>query len=127
MPDQLKIIPIVSAVKPENPSQENLDIKSCAEAEPYALRVIGDSMAPEFLDGHIIVVDPVMKPRDGAYVVIDYRGETLFRQFTAKDGKKLLKALNKAYPTVEMVEEYRVRGVVIQRAGRRRADQKHYG
>ena len=26
--------------------------------EPFALRVIGDSMAPEFLDGHIIVVDP---------------------------------------------------------------------
>ncbi|HLE93829.1 MAG TPA: S24 family peptidase [Sulfuricaulis sp.] len=123
MPDQLKFIPIVSA----GAARENLEIKSCAEAEPYALRVIGDSMAPEFLDGHIIVVDPVMSPRDGAFVVIDYRGETLFRQFMVKHDKKLLKALNEAYPTVEMEENYRVRGVVIQRAGRRRADHKHYG
>jgi len=123
MPDQLKFIPIVSA----GAAQENLEIKSCAEAEPYALRVIGDSMAPEFLDGHIIVVDPVMSLRDGAFVVIDYRGETLFRQFMVKHDKKLLKALNEAYPTVEMEENYRVRGVVIQRAGRRRADHKHYG
>jgi len=123
MPDQLKFIPIVSA----GTAQENQEIKSCAEAEPYALRVIGDSMAPEFLDGHIIVVDPAMPPRDGAFVVIDYQGETLFRQFMVKHDKKLLKALNEAYPTVEMEENYRVRGVVIQRAGRRRADRKHYG
>jgi SOS-response transcriptional repressor LexA len=128
MSDRLKIIPIVSAGSaPETSTHENLEIKSCAEAEPYALRVLGDSMAPEFLDGHIIVLDPVMTPRDGAYVVIDYQGETLFRQFMVKSNKKFLKALNEAYPTVELVENYRVRGVVIQRAGPRRADHKHYG
>jgi SOS-response transcriptional repressor LexA len=33
--------------------QEN----SCGR-EPFALRVIGDSMAPEFQDGCIIVIDP---------------------------------------------------------------------
>jgi len=31
---------------------------SSETTEPYALRVIGDSMSPEFEDGHIIVVDP---------------------------------------------------------------------
>lgn len=128
MPDKLKIIPIASAgADQEKPTQENSEITSCAEAEPYALRVIGDSMAPEFLDGNIIVVDPVMSPRDGAFVIIDYRGETLFRQFIVESDKKFLKAINEAYPTVEMEEDYRVRGVVIQRAGLRRADHKHYG
>src|SRR4030065_2313789 len=107
MADKLKPIPIVSA----QANQEHAEITSCAKAEPYALRVIGDSMAPEFLDGHIIIVDPAMPPLNGAYVVIDYRGETTFRQFIVEAGRKFLKALNDAYPTVEMVENYSVRGV----------------
>jgi len=122
MADTFRIIPIV----PAQAQQEHAEIKSCAEAEPYALRVIGDSMAPEFLDGHIIIVDPAMPPQHGAYVVIDYQGETTFRQFMVEDGRKFLKALNDAYPTIEMVENYTVRGVVVQRASRRRRDHKHY-
>ena len=73
-----------------------------------------------------ILVDPAMPPLNGAYVVIDYRGETTFRQFIVEEGRKFLKALNDAYPTVEMVENYSVRGVVVQRASRRRKDLKHY-
>ena len=122
MADKLKTIPIV----PAQANQEHAEIKSCAEAEPYALRVIGDSMAPEFLDGHIIIIDPAMSPEHGAYVIVDYRGETTFRQFIVESGRKFLKPLNDAYPTIEMVENYRVRGVVIQRASRRRKDHKHY-
>ena len=113
MADKLKTIPIIPA---QQANQVHAEITSCADAEPYALRVIGDSMAPEFLDGHIIIVDPAMPPLNGAYVVIDYRGETTFRQFIVEQGRKFLKALNDAYPTVEMVENYSVRGVVVQRA-----------
>lgn len=123
MADKLKAIPIIPA---SQANQVHVEITSCAEAEPFALRVIGDSMAPEFLDGHIIVVDPAMPTVHGAYVVIDYRGETTFRQFILEQGKKYLKALNEAYPTVEMVENYTVRGVVVQRASRRRKDLKRY-
>lgn len=117
-----KTIPIV----PVQNQQEHTEINSCAEAEPYALRVIGDSMAPEFLDGHIIIVDPAMAPAHGAYVVIDYQGETTFRQYVIENNRKYLKAINDAYPAVEIVEKYSVRGVVVQRAGRRRKDHKHY-
>ena len=31
---------------------------SCSSLEPYALRVLGDSMEPEFADGCVIIVDP---------------------------------------------------------------------
>lgn len=120
--DKRKTIPIVSA----NAAQEDAEINSCAEAEPYALRVIGDSMAPEFLEGQIIIVDPAMPPQHGAYVIIDYQGETTFRQFMVENGRKYLTALNDGYPTIEMEENYSVRGVVVQRAGRRRKDHKHY-
>lgn len=122
MSDTFKGIRIAPAVG----NQEHAEIKSCAEAEPYALRVIGDSMAPEFLDGHILIVDPAMPPQHGAYVIIDYQGETTFRQFIVENGRKFLKALNEAYPAVELVENYSVRGVVVQRASRRRKDHKNY-
>mgnify|MGYP001594862349 FL=1 len=122
MADTFKSIPI----KITTGSQEHAEIKSCAEAEPYALRVTGDSMEPEFLEGHILIVDPAMPPQHGAYVIIDYQGETTFRQFIVENGRKFLKALNNVYPAVELVENYSVRGVVVQRASRRRKDHKHY-
>jgi len=116
----------ISIVTVDSAEGEQREIRSCAEAEPYALRVIGDSMAPEFLDGHIIIVDPAMPPAHGAYVVVDYGGETSFRQFWEEGGCKYLKPLNAAYPAIELKGHYAVRGVVVQRAGRRRKDHKHY-
>lgn len=98
----------------------------CSASEPFALKVMGDSMEPEFRDGHIIIIDPGMPVVDGMYVIIDYEGETTFRQFVVRQGKKFLKALNDSYPKQELTGAYLVRGVVIQRAGRRRDGVKHY-
>jgi len=98
----------------------------CSAAEPYALRVIGDSMAPEFRDGHIIIVDPGLPAVHGAYVVADYRGETIFRQFVVEGEARYLKPLNEAFPAIRLDGEYRIRGVVIQRGGTRRKEIKHY-
>ncbi len=123
MNDTRKIIPIIRA---QGAAGQDADIHSCAEAEPYALRVIGDSMAPEFLDGHILIVDPAMPPESGAYVIIDYEGETTFRQLIVEGSRKFLKPVNETYPSVELIGSYRVRGVVVQRAGRRRKDRRHY-
>jgi DNA polymerase V len=98
----------------------------CSAAEPFALRVVGDSMEPEFLDGQVIIVDPVMPPHPDAYVVADYAGETWFRRYVERDGRRWLVALNPAHPAVEVTGPYTVRGVVVQRAGRRRREHKHY-
>ena len=103
-----------------------LETSGCAAAEPYALRVIGDSMTPEFEDGHIIIVDPGMPASHGAYVVVDYDGETTFRQFIVEEGRKLLRALNPAYPDTPIEGAYNVRGVVIQRSRPGRRNIKHY-
>jgi DNA polymerase V len=104
-----------------------MDTGGCSAAEPYALRVIGDSMEPEFQDGHIIIVDPGMPLSDGAYVVIDYNGDTTLRQWAVEGEKKYLKALNDEYPAVEIIGHFHLHGVVVQRAtpGRRR-DRKNY-
>ncbi len=103
-----------------------MDSGGCSAAEPYALQVLGDSMEPEFCDGHVIIVDPGMPVIHGAYVVIEYLGETSLRQFVVQGDKYLIRAINVRYPTIELVGEYKVHGIVIQRAGRRRKETKHY-
>ena len=37
----------------------------CSALEPYALRVLGDSMEPEFADGCVIIIDPGYEPSRG--------------------------------------------------------------
>jgi SOS-response transcriptional repressor LexA len=98
----------------------------CAELEPYALRVTDDSMAPEFWEGCIIIVEPRLSARHGVYAVVDYANDTTFRQYVEEGGRKFLKALNESYPAIEITGPFTVRGVVIQRAGTRRAQHKHY-
>lgn len=98
----------------------------CSAAEPYALRVLGDSMEPEFEEGNIIIVDPDTPATSGSYVVIDYDNDTTLRQFVTEGDQKILRALNNNYPDVVISGEYRVRGVVIQKSTGRRSSIKHY-
>jgi len=100
---------------------------SCSEAEPFALRVIGDSMEPEFKDGCIIIIDPTGVARAGSYVLARQGEEYIFRQLAAREGAYYLAALNTAYPDLPLPQGLQdIRGVIIQQAGRRRRDRKFY-
>ncbi len=52
----------------------------CSGAEPFALVVLGDSMAPEFVEGDVIVVEPEGLATDGSFVVAQVDGEWTMRQ-----------------------------------------------
>lgn len=117
------VIPIVSVPTSDDADRE---IHGCAELEPYALRVIGDSMEPEFLDGHVIVLDPGLTVQAGAFVVARVGVETVFRQYCIEQDRRFLRPLNGGYPTLEVGDDFRVLGVVVQRVGKRRADRKRY-
>ena len=99
--------------------------QGCTAAEPFALRVIGDNMLPEFKDGQIIIVDPAYPPCHGAFVVVNYRGEFLFGQLVRDDHRQWLHYLNVDQAPIELQEPFEFTGVVIQRGGRRK-DIKHY-
>lgn len=99
----------------------------CSESEPFALQVLGDSMVPEFADGVVVIVDPAGVVESGRYVVAMHEGEYYFRQLIIEDGGYFLKALNEGYETLPIPGVDAIRGVVIQQAGRRRKDRKHYG
>ena len=99
---------------------------SCSALEPYALRVLGDSMEPEFADGCVVIVDPGHVPHDGAYVVVEFAGDVFFRQLVFDGERRFLKPLNPKYGGFELTPPYTIRGGVVQQVGRRRAQRKHY-
>ncbi|MFW6342882.1 MAG: LexA family protein [Halothiobacillaceae bacterium] len=85
----------------------------------FALRVQGDSMAPEFPDGTIIVVEPEMDWSPGDYVIAKNGGEATFKQLV-QDGPDLyLKPLNDRYP-IKPLGESVVIGVVREQIKRYR-------
>ena len=92
-------------------------------SESFALMVLGDSMAPEFVEGEIIVVEPDGHVDGGSYVIAQVAGEWIFRQLVRGAAGWQLRPLNAAYPAVDLDDLAAVRGVVIQksRPGRRRA------
>jgi len=99
----------------------------CSAAESFALMVLGDSMTPEFEPGDIVIIEPEGLASDGAFVLALAGGEWIFRQLLRTGDTWRLRALNDAYPAIELADLAAVRGVIIQksRPGRRRAS-KHY-
>jgi phage repressor protein C with HTH and peptisase S24 domain len=95
---------------------------ACSGEEVFALRVIGDDMAPEFNDGDIIIVEPGGALRDGRYVLAWHSGEWFFRQLRRRADRWTLCALAPQRPELALASLEAVRGVVIQKAvpGRRR-------
>jgi DNA polymerase V len=99
----------------------------CAGAEPFALMVLGDSMAPEFAEGEIIVVEPEGLAADGSFVVAELEDGWTLRQLARTGGGWELRALDAACPAVAIPDLAPVRGVVIQKSkpGRRRAAKRY--
>ncbi len=102
------------------------DHGGCANSEPFALRVMGDSMEPEFKDGCIIIIDSAAAVESGSYVLAMVDEEYIFRQFIIENDRYYLRALKQGYEEISLKNKDAVRGVIVQRAGTRRKDHKHY-
>jgi DNA polymerase V len=112
-----KSIPIVAAE----------DTSACSEAEAFALMVLGDSMAPEFVEGDVIIIEPEGVAADGSYVLAQLDGELIFRQLVRSGEAWQLRPLNPAYPSADITDLSVVKGVIIQKSkpGRRRAAKRY--
>ena len=105
-----------------------MESRTCIEAEPYALRVSDDSMAPEFPRGCVIVIDPTGVARDGAFVLAEHQDGFVFRLLRIDGGDIRLEALGDGHAVIRPDNGLAaIRGVVVQRAGRRRREHKRYG
>ena len=106
---------------------QHASAEGCSGGESFALRVLGQSMAPEFNEGEIIIIEPDGLATDGSYVLAWHRGDWIFRQLRrAGEGWKL-HALNPVFPDETLASLADVRGVIIQKAlpGRRRASKRY--
>lgn len=99
----------------------------CGSGEAFALMVLGDSMAPEFRDGDIVIIEPEGLARDGSFVLADVNGEVIFRQLRVHAPGWTLDALQPGHPQIELTDLTSVRGVIIQksRPGRRRETRRY--
>lgn len=78
----------------------------------YALKVSGDSMAPDFPPGILIIVEPEMEADPGDFVIAKNGDEeATFKQLVKDSGRWFLKPLNERYPIIPL-EGFTVIGVV---------------
>ena len=101
-------------------------MSGCAGSEPFALRVLGDSMEPEFTHGEIIIIEPSVLVEDGCYVVAHHDDEYIFRQLKIDNDRWFLKPLNDSYETVEIEGLGCIKGRIISKSNGRGRQRKSY-
>lgn len=89
--------------------------------EAFALRVRGDSMVAAdgsgFPEGCIIIVDPGREAKNGDYVVVRFNDsdEATFKRLIVDGPHKFLRPLNPSYKNIDVTEDARLAGVVVER------------
>jgi len=70
--------------------ENNFDLKKL-----FAIKILGESMSPNLIDGDVVVVDPVqITPVDGGVFVLLYEKEAMFRRLSRDAGQWWLVADN---------------------------------
>ena len=94
--------------------EEWIEVTCPVRSYTFALRVVGDSMEPDFPAGTIIVIEPDMAPDPGDFVIAkNGDGEATFKQLTRDGADWYLKPLNPRYP-IKPLDKSRIIGVVRQ-------------
>ena len=101
-------------------------MSGCASSEPYALRVLGNSMTPEFEEGEVIVIEPGPCIEHGAYVIALHDGEYIFRQLLVEHQDLFLHALNEEYPTLKIEDRNHIKGRIISKSSGNGRTRKSY-
>jgi SOS-response transcriptional repressor LexA len=81
----------------------------------FALRIVGDSMAPKVPDGSIVIFDPGKSFHHGSLVLAKRTGDQVatFKQLWYDGPTPYLKPLNERYPLLEMPEDTRIIAVAV--------------
>lgn len=86
-------------------------------ANTYILRVVGESMSPEYNPGDMVFVDPEISPVSGDDVIaiMTDTGETTFKRYITDGYTKALKALNPDWPKpfIEIGGNCAILGIII--------------
>ena len=79
---------------------DEIDILAEADEHSYALEIAGDSMAPLYRDGDIVIVSPAAPIRRGDRVVVKTSaGEVMAKELKRQTARAIeLRSINPAYP-----------------------------
>ena len=101
---------------PPGYAEEWIDTAATNHPNAFALRVHGDSMEPEFVEGDIVVVDPGREPANGNFVICKNGLEATFKQLVIDGPSVFLKPLNPRYPIKDVTGvDVRIVGVVVEK------------
>jgi DNA polymerase V len=98
----------------------------CADLEPFALQVADTSMEPEFAADCVVIVDPSAKANVGAFILAELEAGWSLGQLRKTNAGALEFAVLNPGPAPVNIKRDQIRGVVTQRAGRRRSYFKRY-
>lgn len=94
---------------------ESITVDEAAHGK-FALKITEDAMWPQFQPGTTLIVDPnkTSKNRDFVIAYLESNDETVFRQLLCEGKRRILSAINPDFPSLEMQENDKILGVVIQ-------------
>ena len=123
-------VPLISWVKAGNWTEVH-DIPELGGAEEwvesdiqgpnvFALRVVGDSMEPEFKEGEIIIINPNLQVIPNDYVIVKNRSEEAsLKQLKRYGNRWIFHPLNPKYEDLELKRgEFRIVGKVVEKKKR---------
>lgn len=109
----------VEEFTPED-AEEFLPVTSSVGPRTFGLRVVGNSMEPEFWAGEIVIVDPDREAETGSFVVAKINhDEATFKQLIKDGGSVFLRPMNSAYPMMDVTgRDVRIVGRVVEKVKR---------
>lgn len=86
----------------------------------FALKVIGDSMEPEFKEGEVIIINPSVEANPNDFVVVKNKDEeATFKQIKKYGNRWVLHPLNSKYPDQEVKKgDFKIIGKVVKKEKR---------
>ncbi|OOH86291.1 hypothetical protein BMF29_08425 [Comamonas kerstersii] len=79
----------------------------------FAVRVVGDSMEPDFAEGSLLIIEPELDPLPNDFVVVKNGSDETTVKKLVRDGSDwYLKPSNDRYPIKKMTLDMRIIGVV---------------
>lgn len=85
------------------------------DKKSFGLKIDTTSFVPVFYDGTIVIIDPMVDPRDGDYVLCEVNKESVpvLRQLFIDGKKYFFKPINPNYGSLEQVKAFKILGVVV--------------
>lgn len=78
----------------------------CRDEKAFAVRLLGDSMSPQFLEGDLLILQPSREIYSGCLAVVRLANDgILFRRVEVRGGRLLLVPLNPQYKTEEFASD----------------------